>query len=567
MKKKTKQFFAVILALVMVMSSFFCSVSTVSAATEFNYNKYFVNRGNGLKNIFTKLSNGEEVNICYFGGSVTSGYGQEGSGNCWRELTGKWFKENYPNATVNNIDVACGDTGSWFGLLRLENDVLSVEPDLVFIEFAINDYYYQVSYEQAARQFETIVRTIKKKYPNCDIVNILTTDQGNINALLTSDKLHVQAQAHDDIAKAYGIPTVRVGHALVDYIDAEGAFWSDYVKDIVHPLNAGYKVYYNAIKAYLESQKNNINTSGAMTTATLPVLVSDHLYDGDVKFIDATTALNNASVELGGKSYSYSSLGGYWDPYNGGLSSTDMNKTFVLEFTGTELIVFQESKGLTQFEVCIGDKYFYVPYKKGQVVLASGLKYGKHKAEITPIYDNTQDVQSVFIRGFFTRNQNKESSAKNIKVEFKKSGGKYYCYYDGYKLKDTTLVKVNGKWFYLNKGIWDNTFTSLFKYKGKWMYVKNGRWSTTTDLVKYKGVYFFIKKGKWDNTVETLYKKNGKFFAIKNGKWFKGKDIIRYSGKRFYVNKGFAQLGFTGKVVIDGKKCKIVKGKLEGYIY
>ncbi len=567
MKKKTLKLFALILTVVIVMSSVFCSVGTVAAA-EFSYKEYYTNRGNGLKNTFTKLTNGEEINIVYFGGSVTVGYGQEGSGNSWRELTGKWFTDNFPNATVNNIDVACGDTGSWFGLLRLENDVLSAEPDLVFIEFAINDYYYQISYEQAARQFETIVRNLRKKFPNCDIVNVLTTDQGNVSALYNSDKLHAQAQAHDDVAKEYGIPTVRVGHALVDYIEYAGSSWGQYVIDIVHPNNKGYKVYFEAVKAYLESQKNKISTSGAITAHALPMLVSDHLFDGDLTYIDATESLNTASTALGGNGFDYVSNGGYWEPYSGGVYSSGSNRTFVVEFTGTELIVFQESsESITQFEVRIGDKYYYAPWKKGQVVLVSDLPYGKHKAEITPIYDQSVLIQNTLFRGFFTRNQNKESNAKTIKQEFKKSGGKYHFYYDGYKLKETTLVKVNGKWFYIKNGVWDTTFTDLFKYKDKWMYVKNGRWSTTTDLIKYKGVYFFIKGGKWDKTVETLHKKNGKWFCVKNGKWYKNKAIVKYSGQKFYCNKGFAQLGFTGKVKVGSSTYKVVKGKVKGYVY
>ena len=51
----------------------------------------------------------------------------------------KWFQDQYPNAAVSEINAAIGGTGSDLGVFRLGHDVLRHKPDLLFIEFAVND--------------------------------------------------------------------------------------------------------------------------------------------------------------------------------------------------------------------------------------------------------------------------------------------------------------------------------------------------------------------------------------------------------------------------------------------
>src|ERR1700722_14407690 len=86
----------------------------------------------GLPNFFAKLERGDSVRICYLGGSITA---QEG----WRPLTLKWFQQQYPGDSISQINAAIGGTGSDLGVLRLRHDALDKKPDLLFVEFAVND--------------------------------------------------------------------------------------------------------------------------------------------------------------------------------------------------------------------------------------------------------------------------------------------------------------------------------------------------------------------------------------------------------------------------------------------
>jgi lysophospholipase L1-like esterase len=94
------------------------------------------------------------------GGSITAQAG-------WRPKTLAWFKKNFPSATFSEINAAIGGTGSDLGVFRLQHDVLDHKPDLLFVEFAVNDGGTEPSRIQQA--MEGIVRQTWKANPKTDI--------------------------------------------------------------------------------------------------------------------------------------------------------------------------------------------------------------------------------------------------------------------------------------------------------------------------------------------------------------------------------------------------------------
>jgi lysophospholipase L1-like esterase len=111
---------------------------------------------NSLPNTFASLEAGKTVRIAYLGGSITA---QEG----WRPKTLKWFRDQFPTAKVEEINAAIGGTGSDLGIFRLKHDVLDHDPDLLFVEFAVNDG--GAPPEQIHRCMEGIVRQTWRHNP------------------------------------------------------------------------------------------------------------------------------------------------------------------------------------------------------------------------------------------------------------------------------------------------------------------------------------------------------------------------------------------------------------------
>jgi hypothetical protein len=88
----------------------------------------------GLPNFFRKAQTiGAELKIGYLGGSITAQNG-------WRVQTLAHFKKANPHAAFTEINAAIGGTGSDLGVFRVQQDVLSKGPDLLFVEFAVNDW-------------------------------------------------------------------------------------------------------------------------------------------------------------------------------------------------------------------------------------------------------------------------------------------------------------------------------------------------------------------------------------------------------------------------------------------
>jgi len=155
----------------------------------------------GLANFFGKLEAGKEVRIGYLGGSITAQSG-------WRPKTLKWFQEQYPNAKISEINAAIGGTGSDLGVFRLEHDVLRHKPDLLFVEFAVNDG--GASPHRIHQAIEGIVRQTYAADGETDICFVYTLVAAWTKTLLEG-KFPRAASAMEAVADHYGIPSIHMG--------------------------------------------------------------------------------------------------------------------------------------------------------------------------------------------------------------------------------------------------------------------------------------------------------------------------------------------------------------------
>ena len=155
----------------------------------------------GLPNVFQKLQKGDGVRIAYLGGSITAQPG-------WRPKTLAWFQQRFPQARVSEINAAIGGTGSDLGVFRLEHDVLRHRPDLLLIEFAVNDG--GAAREQIHHCMEGIVRQTWRADPQTDI-GFVYTIAGNMLDTLKAGDLPRSVAAMEDVAHHYGIPSINFG--------------------------------------------------------------------------------------------------------------------------------------------------------------------------------------------------------------------------------------------------------------------------------------------------------------------------------------------------------------------
>ncbi len=104
MKNKFLKVVSLLLVFALVLGLGVGMIESVSAANITNYKDYIKERGQNLRNTYAKIKAGEEVNVVYYGGSVTNGTGVGDATKTWRGLIGQWFVDNFPEATINNIN-------------------------------------------------------------------------------------------------------------------------------------------------------------------------------------------------------------------------------------------------------------------------------------------------------------------------------------------------------------------------------------------------------------------------------------------------------------------------------
>lgn len=170
----------------------------------------------GLPNFFLKAqTTGAEVKIGYLGGSITAQNG-------WRVQTLAHFKKAYPQSTFTEINAAIGGTGSDLGVFRVQQDVLSKGPDLLFVEFAVNDG--GADPQRIIRCMEGIVRQAWKANPKTDICFVYTLTEALSPPMLVG-KLQRSASAMEKVADHYGIPTIALGMEVAQLAKAGRLLW------------------------------------------------------------------------------------------------------------------------------------------------------------------------------------------------------------------------------------------------------------------------------------------------------------------------------------------------------
>lgn len=155
----------------------------------------------GLPNFFAKAASGQAVKVGYLGGSITA---QEG----WRVRSLQWFRDQFPGAKFEGINAAIGGTGSELGVFRMKSDVLDKKPDLLFVEFAVNDAYTPPAI--LTRAVEGIVRQTWALLPDTDICFVYTLTQRD-SATYQTGKLPQSATVMEAVADRYGIPSIAFG--------------------------------------------------------------------------------------------------------------------------------------------------------------------------------------------------------------------------------------------------------------------------------------------------------------------------------------------------------------------
>ena len=289
---KVKQWLASSLAVLMLVSTVGCGDNSSSSKAESKaessssqvekmpetdeewtqamYDKAMVSYGNTsmMQNVIKKAQSGEKVTVAYLGGSITEGI-SAGAEGCYAKLTYDYFAQKFGTGdNVQYVNAGLSGTPSKLGILRLDRDVLAYEPDICFIEFAVNDGT-EADYQNA---YESIVRTLLQK---------------NITPVLLFSVTENDHSAQDymkQIGEFYHLPMISYCDALRYLFANNRMTWKDFSDDQSHPNTEGHKLVASMVDYYFDTVMD-VAPEGdyVMPTDTVfsPREVDAHMYEGD----------------------------------------------------------------------------------------------------------------------------------------------------------------------------------------------------------------------------------------------------------------------------------------------
>ncbi len=207
---------------------------------------------NGLPDFFNRIAlANQKVVVAFIGGSITQ------SDHGYRMQTAKYLETAYPNIRFKWVNAGISGTGTDLGAFRLREHVLSQQPDLVFIEFAVNGAYQP--------GMEGMVRQVIRHNPKIDICLLYTALAADL-ALYQEGKVPSRIAGLERIAEHYGLPSIHLGHRPAHLVSAGSLVWRGenshgkdrvavFSSDGIHPLPQGGNLYAGIVAGSLERMK------------------------------------------------------------------------------------------------------------------------------------------------------------------------------------------------------------------------------------------------------------------------------------------------------------------------
>ncbi len=206
------------------------------------YTRSLLARGNNyrLHKVIDKIRSGEDVTVAFIGGSITYGY-LAGTEEIFAKRVTDHLNEKYSPTgdNVKFINAGISGTPSMLGLIRAGRDILESDPDLVFIEFAVNDDTSNTE----KRAYESLIRKCLKDDNSPAVILLFSVLEGGYTA--------------QDVMSAtgfyYSLPEISVKNAIFPEIEAGTMTWADWAGDEAHPNASGHEKYATMINYTIDT--------------------------------------------------------------------------------------------------------------------------------------------------------------------------------------------------------------------------------------------------------------------------------------------------------------------------
>lgn len=187
------------------------------------------------------------INIVFHGHSVPAGYWHDHEVHTlesYPHLVLKKLKEEYPYAVINVIVTAIGGENSQKGCLRFDSEVLVHQPDVLLIDYALNDRFLGI--EKAKEAWEDMIK--KALAQNIEVLLVTPSPDQRVDLLEVGNLLEQHANQIRQLAKDYAVGLADP-YAEFKKIAARGTL-KDYMSHVNHPNLAGHQLIADTITSW-----------------------------------------------------------------------------------------------------------------------------------------------------------------------------------------------------------------------------------------------------------------------------------------------------------------------------
>lgn len=375
----------------------------------------------GVDNLNNEKGN---LYVAFLGGSITAGAGSSGniqykdgagSGNArWSsQITKRYFQKKYPNKNVIEVNAGIGGTDSNLGLFRMKDQLINQcgteGPDVVFVEFAVNDMWVSNARPQEVHQrMEGIVRQLARLPKQPVIIFVYTAAWKEDTGF---EWYQNSAKVHQQVADYYSIGSINLCDYVAGGTDMKGnaIVWNPsdpntWTGDNTHPNDRGYTGYSDYILKQFEEQPEQYFKK--LTWQKIPM--------GNYEFgsPQLVPVLNNENVTTTGTWSVDKNISGWFK--HSALKTVKAGSSMTFKFTGRSIGIFSIfgkyssnaayvidagsanpiSGQLTPYNATLDSKM------PAPALMINNLSPGEHTIQIVT-YSPESDTKDGFVIGYF----------------------------------------------------------------------------------------------------------------------------------------------------------------------
>lgn len=213
-----------------------------------------------LRNKIEKAQSGDPVTVAYLSGSITEGNGLD---TCYAHRSYEYFANTFgTGSNVKYVNAGLSGTSSVVGLLRCQRDILDKKPDVIYIEFSVNDHPEEIY----RKSFESLVKKCLAQENEPAVIILINRAKGGYS-------MQTQMAA---VGKNFNIPVLSMDTALTNAFNAGTLSTGAYFTDEYHPHAAGNALIADAIAYFYRQALKTENETGPYTIPQTSVYGSEY---------------------------------------------------------------------------------------------------------------------------------------------------------------------------------------------------------------------------------------------------------------------------------------------------